>query len=260
MFGGCESGALITLRSPYNSGSMQYTLIIPAWNEQAFLPATLQSVTAAMSACSYTGNLVVVDNNSTDKTADIARAAGATVVFEPINQIARARNRGASIAQHEALVFLDADTTLTEDLLQAGLDAIACNNKVGGGVILAMDQPAQGAALWVLNFWNAISKRFRLAAGSFIYCRRDAFEAIGGFDTAVYAGEELLLTRQLKRWGKKHGYSFQVISDKKIITSARKLQWYSTKQLLWQFMLLLIPGALYSKRLCKTWYDSSTRP
>ncbi len=239
---------------------MRFTLIIPAWNEEAFLPETLERAKSAISACSYHGNLVVVDNNSTDNTAAIARAAGATVVFEPINQIARARNRGASIATDDVLVFLDADTYLTEDLLQTSLDALASNQVVGGGVILELDQPANGSALRVLNLWNAVSKRFQLAAGSFIFCRRDAFEAIGGFDAKVYAGEEILLTRKLKRWGKKHGYRFQIISDKKIITSARKLQWYSTGQLLWQFMLILIPGALYSKRLCKTWYDSETRP
>jgi len=239
---------------------MQYTLIIPAWNEEAFLQATLDSVIAAMTACTYQGSLLVVDNNSTDRTAEIARSAGATVVFEPINQIARARNKGASVADTEALVFLDADTLLTSDILQTGLDALACNDIVGGGVILELDQPTTGSALRVLNFWNAVSKRFRLAAGSFIYCRRDAFEAIGGFDTALYAGEEIILTRRLKRWGKSQGFKFQIISDKKIVTSSRKLQWYSMPQLFRQFLIVLIPGALYSKRLCKTWYDSNTRP
>ena len=98
----------------------------------------------------------------------------------------------------------------------------------------------------------------KLAAGSFIYCRRDAFEAVGGFSSKVYAGEEIILTRRLKRWGRKHGYVFQIIADQTITTSDRKLQWYSNRQLLWQFLLVLIPGALYSKRLCRTWYDDST--
>lgn len=86
---------------------MQNTLIIPAWNEEAFLPATLDSVNSSKTACSYRGSLVAVDNNSADTTAEDARAAGARVVFEPINQIARARNRGASVAETDALDVLD---------------------------------------------------------------------------------------------------------------------------------------------------------
>ena len=237
---------------------MKYTLIIPAWNEAEYLPATLADAQAAMSECSYEGLLVVVDNNSTDDTANIAREAGAVVVFEAVNQIARARNAGAAQATTEALVFLDADTQLNASLLQAGLDAIATGEVVAGGVIIELDQPPNRAARVVLKLWNGLSQRLKLAAGSFIYCRRDAFDAIGGFDTKVYAGEELLLTRRLKRWGRKYGYRFEVITDQSIRTSARKLEWYSTTQLVKQFFMVLIPGAMYSKRLCRTWYDDST--
>jgi glycosyltransferase involved in cell wall biosynthesis len=234
---------------------MNYTLVIPAWNEESYLPSTLQHAKQAMSDCTYAGHLVVVDNNSTDDTAGIATAAGATVVFEPENQIARARNAGAAVADTDALVFLDADTTLTVELLQSGLDALASNAVVAGGVLIALDEPATGSAQWVLNVWNFLSQRFKLAAGSFIFCRRDAFEAIGGFDTRLYAGEELVLTRRLTKWGKKRGLPFLILPNQTIKTSARKLNWYSRKQLLMQFVMVLIPGALCSKRLCHTWYD-----
>ncbi len=238
---------------------MQYTLIIPAWNEASFLPETLNHAQKAMRACSYAGRLVVVDNNSSDDTALIATQAGADVVFESVNQIAASRNAGAAVAETDALVFLDADTLLTDQLLQTALDALANERVVGGGVIIELDEPPRRTARWVLNLWNYLSKKFHLAAGSFIYCRRDAFEAIGGFDTKLYAGEEITLTRKLKRWGRRNNYRFQVITDTPIKTSARKLQWYSTPQLLWQFMLILLPGALYSKRLCSTWYDANVK-
>lgn len=234
---------------------MQFTLIIPAWNEAGFLPATLAHAQAAMDACTYSGRLVVVDNNSSDNTAKIAAAAGAMVVFEPVNQIASARNAGAAVATTDALVFLDADTTLTSTILQAGLDALVNEKVVGGGVPVAMDTNSRKTALWVLNVWNWVSKKFKLAAGSFIFCRRDAFEAVGGFDVKLYAAEEIILSRGLKRWGRKNGYSFRVLSDHVIVTSSRKLIWYSTPQLLGQFFMMLIPGAFYSKRLCSTWYD-----
>ena len=234
---------------------MQFTLIIPAWNEARYLPTTLAHAKSAIEACSCLGSMVVVDNNSSDNTAEVAAAAGATVVFEPVNQIANARNAGAAVATTDALVFLDADTTITAPLLQSALDALANDKVVGGGVPLALDNTPKKSAQRVVTLWNWVSGKFKLAAGSFIFCRRDAFEAVGGFDTRVYAGEEIVLSRRLKRWGRENGYTFRVLIDQTIVTSSRKLEWYTTPQLLGQFLTMLIPGALYSKRLCKTWYD-----
>jgi len=187
---------------------VHYTIIIPAWNEAAYLPATLAAVANAMQHCSHPGELVVVDNNSSDDTAKVATDAGATVVFEPVNQIGRARNAGAKAAASEALIFLDADTTLTPSLLQTGLDALATEKVVAGGVLIDLDVVPSKSAEFIVALWNRIAKRFSLAAGCFIFCRRDAFEAIGGFDTKVYAAEEILLVRRLKRWGKRQGMRF----------------------------------------------------
>jgi len=237
---------------------MRYTLIIPAWNEAAYISATLASVAIAMQHCTHQGDVVVVNNNSTDDTAEIAAVAGATVVFEPVNQIARARNAGAHSANTEALVFLDADTTVTTELLQIGLDALESGEVVAGGVLVALDYMPTRTVGIMLKLWNRLAKRFSLAAGCFIFCRRDAFEAIGGFDTKVYAAEEILLVRRLKRWGKRQGMRFHLITHTGIVTSSRKAQWYSARQLTIQLLIFLIPGAMYSKRLCKTWYDDST--
>ena len=87
--------------------------MVPAFNEEQLIEASLRSIRAAMAAFDRAGwesELIVCDNNSTDRTADIARAMGATVVFEPINQISRARNAGAAAASGGWLVFVDADS------------------------------------------------------------------------------------------------------------------------------------------------------
>ena len=93
-----------------------------------------------------------------------------------------------------------------------------------------------------------------MAAGCFIYCRRDAFEAIGGFNEKLYASEEVWLSRALRRYGSQKGQAFVVIEDPPIKTSMRKLEWYSRWQLLAQVLVLLFPFTLYSKRLCALWY------
>jgi glycosyltransferase involved in cell wall biosynthesis len=238
---------------------MRYSLIIPAWNEAAFIAHTLEAVKQAMQSLAegteHQGELIVVDNNSSDDTATIAAQLGAMVVFEPVNQIARARNRGAAAASGETLIFLDADTTCSELLLRHVLELIGTDKVVGGGSTIAPDKPIPAMAMRGLCLWNAVARTGGLAAGCFVFCRRDAFESVGGFSDRVYAGEEIFLSRQLKRWGKKRNMSFEIVTIDPVITSVRKLDWYSPMQLARQAMLVLIPGAVFSKRLCQTWYD-----
>jgi glycosyltransferase involved in cell wall biosynthesis len=78
---------------------MKLSIIIPAYNEAKRIKDCLQSVFAALRAdarVNLTAEVIVVDNNSSDDTTCLARAAGAQVIFEPVNQIARARNAGAA--------------------------------------------------------------------------------------------------------------------------------------------------------------------
>ncbi|HBH79595.1 MAG TPA: glycosyl transferase, partial [Nitrospira sp.] len=73
---------------------MYLSIVIPAFNEARLIEQTLRSVTTSLAAnagSGFTSEVIVVDNNSTDNTAQLARQAGAQVVFEPINQIGRAR-------------------------------------------------------------------------------------------------------------------------------------------------------------------------
>src|SRR5438128_9916930 len=98
---------------------MRVSVIIPAFNEERLLGDTLRAVKEAMGAFSkrdWETELIVCDNNSTDGTAELARGAGAVVVFEPLNQIARARNRGAMAASGDWLVFVDADSKPSREL------------------------------------------------------------------------------------------------------------------------------------------------
>ena len=154
-------------------------------------------------------------------------------------------------------MFVDADSWCSERLLGAALDRLAGGRVVGGGSTIAPDRPIEGGARRGLDFWNRIGTTMKLAAGCFVYCRRDAFEDVGGFSEKVYAGEEIFLSRALKRWARRHGgLGFEIIEEAPVVTSVRKLDWYGPGQLAAQAALVFIPGALRSKRLCRTWYDA----
>ena len=238
------------------TGQIDYSIIVPAWNEAAFIEHSLNALFAAMRGVDHwRGELVVVDNNSSDDTASVAEGCGARVVFEAVNQISRARNTGARAANGRYLIFIDADSHCDAVLLRETLDSLASGSIVGGGSPIRPDRPVNGLADHGLRFWNFLSRSLKLAAGCFVFCRRDAFEAVGGFSERVYAGEEIYLSRALKRHARRHGGRFAILETSPVTTSIRKLDWYSPLALFRQTLLVLIPGALYSKRLCRTWYD-----
>jgi glycosyltransferase involved in cell wall biosynthesis len=237
----------------------QVSVLIPAYNEERLIASVLDQVRASFAAAgngSY--EIIVCDNHSTDGTAAVARARGAQVVYEPHNQIAGAPNAAARAASGRWLIFLDADTFLPPALLIETLECLAGGKVCAGGAVLRFSSARPGVfALGLTALWNRVSARFGLAAGSYIFCWRAAWEEVGGFDERVYAGEELLFSRRLNRWARAHGLRFEVLTKTPVVTSARKLEWYGTWQLLWRMLLLVRPGALRDRGRCSLWY---TRP
>lgn len=235
---------------------IHYSVIIPAYNEETFLPKTLKNLKSAMTNIPQPGEIIVVDNNSTDKTAEIAERHGAKIVFEPFRQIAKARNSGAKAARSTFLIFLDADTILPLPLLQKALMLLENGSHCGGGSLLSFDSNLPFLADKLVKFWNWLSKTSKLAAGSFIFCLAKGFFETGGFDEKTYAGEEINLSRRLKRWGRKHGLLFTILEDIPVITSGRKFHWYSSIQVvLILFLFTFYPYGLRSRSFCRFWYN-----
>lgn len=233
---------------------MRYTVIIPAFNEERFLPATLEALAVAMEATDPSGRVIVVDNNSTDNTAQVARDHGAQVVFEPVNQISRARNAGAAAADSPWLIFVDADSQVSAALLRAALKQLDEGKTCGGGSTLVLDHTPPRAEVMVRS-WNWLSRTLGLAAGSFVYCLREGFEAVGGFSEAVYASEEIWFSRALKRWGRERQLAFVVLDVAPLVTSARKLEWFSPLRMAGHTLALaFLPFLVRFKRMCGPWY------
>lgn len=234
-----------------------YSVIIPAYNEENWLPQTLTSLKTAMADSGLTGEIIVVDNNSTDQTAQIAAAHGARVIFEGCNQISRARNAGAGAARGKYFIFLDADTLLPPGLLKTALKNLESGTCCGGGAWVSSLEPHPAAVRRSIELWNRLSRAFDWAAGCFIYSLRQGFEIVGGFSEKVYASEEIWFSRQLRAWGKSRGLTFQIIKHPLIVTSVRKINWFTPRQAVLLIIIMLFPLALRSRLLCSFWY---TRP
>ncbi len=235
-----------------------FAVVFPAYNEEAYLPATLAAARLAMAEVAAEfgpGELVVVDNNSRDRTAEVAREHGADrVVFEPHKPDRPGPQRRSRRDRGGVARLLDADTRLTASLLRQGLAALASGTVAAGGARVAMDREVTPMVAWIVRLWDRVATTFTYAAGSFFFTRRDAFEAAGGFDETVYAGEEVWLAKRIKVWAKKRGLVFRVLPEP-VVTSARKSDWFSTKDFLAQLaVIFLIPGATRSRRLCAIWY------
>jgi glycosyltransferase involved in cell wall biosynthesis len=233
-----------------------YSIIIPAYNEAKELPRTLGAISRAMESVQLNGECIVVDNNSSDDTAAVASANGADqVVFEPVNQIARARNAGADASRGRHLIFIDADTRIDSALLKEALRRLEETPCIGGGSVIEFEGEISAIGRFGISMWEQISKFTKIAAGSFLYCRREAFDAVGGYDESLYASEEVRFSRQIKKWGRERGLSFDILTLAPAQTSARKLKWYSGAQILgWVGLMIVMPLAVRSRKMCGFWY------
>lgn len=238
---------------------MKVSIVIPAFNEEKLLGRTLAGVAESVQAFRKRGwetEVVVCDNNSTDRTPEIAAAAGAKVVFEPINQISRARNCGAAGATGDWLVFIDADSVPSAGLLDRVAENIETGRCIGGGCLLEMDEPLL-LARFAVAVWSVISLFSQWAAGSFIYCEAEAFRKIGGFSDKLYASEEVEFCWRLKKLGRQQRRKFWIIRQPRLVTSARKVHLYKTRELAaFFFKATFLPWKVLGRRdECGPWYD-----
>lgn len=238
---------------------LKISLVIPAFNEERLLGPALAQVNAARRVFAEAGwesELIVCDNNSTDRTAEIARAAGALVVHEPVNQIARARNRGAEAATGDWLLFIDADSHPGAELFADVVAEIRRGRCLAGGSTVRME-PGYPVATFFTGVWNRLSRWRRWMAGSFIFCETAAFRAIGGFSPEFFAGEEIDLSRRLQTVARSQGRTVVILHRHPLHTSARKMHLYSVREHL-GFLLRVAfrpMSAVRSREACHIWYD-----
>jgi glycosyltransferase involved in cell wall biosynthesis len=227
------------------------SFIVPAHNEEAWVGRCVSAIRNGAESLGEPHEIIVVDDASSDATASIARQQGAQVVRVEHRQIAATRNTGAQQAHGDILFFVDADTLTNAPAIQSALRAIRAG-AIGGGCVPRFEG-------W-LPWWFRLTEPFIepavrlvrfLPSGTFLFCTRSAFQAMGGFNENYYATEELWFVAALKRQGR-----FAILAET-VVTSGRKLRDHSFWSLARQFIRLILRGTagLRSRRGLEYWYE-----
>jgi glycosyltransferase involved in cell wall biosynthesis len=239
------------------------SVIIPAWNEEKVVGRAVDSLKRAAEVYAQerggAAEIIVVDNNSTDRTGPVAREHGATVVFEPVNNIGKARNCGARAARGKYLAFCDADNQVTGNLLVLIHDHLENPKIAGGGTWIEPER--RNLKISSFYFVWGIYVRFSRVGVGMMHCRKADFDSFGGFDETIYAAEDVQLAYDLKKIGKPRSQKFELIKQGWIITSTRKIDQTPLRVMIGKLMGFAfgLQKKIRSKEYCEHWYEKAAR-
>ncbi len=240
---------------------MKFSVIIPAYNEEKYLPRLLDSIEVAKS--NYSGGpevveVIVADNCSTDRTAKVAAAHGARVVTVEKRRIAAARNGGGHAARGEIVCFIDADSALHPQTFNTIDRAIESGRYVAGSTGLTLERKSFGL-LVTYCVGAPLVLITRMDAGVH-FCRRADFEAVGGYDESRLYAEDLMFLMALRRLGQSRGQRLTRLSSIKALGCTRKFDQFGDWHyfgMLGHAIKSLVTGNWHDERLAdRYWYKS----
>lgn len=229
------------------------SFIVPAHNEEACLGRTLEAIHDAARATGQPYEIIVANDASTDATVEIAAKHQATVVSVQHRQIAATRNSGARAARGERLFFVDADTVVNQRALGAAL-RVMDHGAVGGGAAVWFDGELPLYFRLVTVFAGLLCLVFGFTGGAFLFCTREAFAAVDGFNEKFFCSEESFFIMGLKGRGR------FVIIGPRVLTSGRRLRTTSGLQVMALCARVMVaPFKTVTRRAAveKIWYNSN---
>jgi len=243
-------------RSPFIS------LVIPAYNEEGYLPALLDSLDVARDRYPGEVEIIVADNGSTDETPNIAAKRGCCVVSVEKRMISAARNGGAAVATGEILCFVDADSRVHPEVFDRICNALT-ERVVGGATGVRMERMSLGIGItyglmvpwvWLTGMDTGL-----------VFCRREDFRRIGGYREDRLYSEDVHFMLSLRKLGKSRRPRQRLVRVRsaKTITSTRKFDRYGDWHYFWVvsrgFFGMFRPTKRSDRFAKKYWYDDQQR-
>jgi glycosyltransferase involved in cell wall biosynthesis len=229
---------------------MRFSIIIPAYNEEKYLFRLLDSIETAKS--NYSGGsdqveVIVADNDSTDRTAEVARAHGARVVTIKKRRIAAARNGGARAGGGEILCFIDADSAVHPETFEAIDQAMKSGRYIWGATGVVLER--KSFALLV-TYCLMMPMVFLTGIDTGVaFCRRADFETVGGYDESRMYAEDVILPLALRRLGRTRGQKTTRLPQVKALGCTRKFDQFGD----WHYFWML--GHAFKSLLTWNWHD-----
>jgi glycosyltransferase involved in cell wall biosynthesis len=236
---------------------MRLSIIIPAYNEEDYLPATLDAINAAKTD---DAEVIVVDNVSTDATRGIAMARGAKVLTETEHNIGKVRNTGAATATGDVLVFIDADSIVRPGIFEKIIEASEDELCFGGAAAVEYEPVKDRTVIqWFINLYPILGKWMKMRGGALQFCRRDVFHELGGFDATIYVGEDIDFGWRLDRLARDRGGYTAFIEGPKVLTSSRRWNRMGFVRLMFFTHPIVVLTAWRIRSFWKDWYEDAIR-
>jgi len=229
---------------------MRFSVIIPAYNEAEYLPRLLDSIEVAKS--NYSGGpetveVIVADNGSTDSTAAVAAARGARVVTVAKRRIAAARNGGGHAAIGEIVCFIDADSALHPQTFNVIDQAMKTDRYVWGVTGFFLERKS-----FALRLSYLLCIPLVLLTGldsGLSFCRREDFEAVGGYDESRLYAEDVKFPLALRRLGRARGQRLTRLPKVKALGCTRKFDQFGD----WHYFWMM--GHVFKSMVTGNWND-----
>ena len=201
------------------------SIVIPVYNEEKFLPRCLEAL--KNQDTTEVVEIIVVDNNCTDRTLHIVMPQNALVIPEAVPGVGAARRAGVAEARGDLVVTIDADTILPSNYLSIVHErfdrepTLACF----GGIFIFYDAPWWKNILRVSLahsvYWSAwiLTGGHVGPMGNNMAFRKSIYNKTRGFNAGLQFGEDMDLVKQLHQYGK-------IVLDfnLRVPTSARRYQ------------------------------------
>ena len=239
---------------------LDLSIIMPCRNEENAVAKAIQDAKAFLDKYGISGEILVVDNASTDKSASVARKNGARVVYESLKGYGRAIRTGIAESEGKVLIIGDADTTYDFRRIGRMYKMLKSGRYIGGGAPIRFER--YSLALWLNDLMCRVAFGLTGLYCGIFWAERSTFEAIGGF-VDKRAFEDAETAKKLRKFGKSHGKRYGVLRKNHLINSTRKYD----KMGDWMYFKLMVQnsGAMlkaalgdsseYDKLIDKLFYD-----